>query len=120
SAQLADEQKTYPVARRDDAPTLTRDDVYGLYFHGPAYRVVAESWRANGKAAGQLAAPLPPNHVPSQLPTLVGPRLVELCFQVAGLWEAAHEDRLALPAHLDRLLLGDVSGAETTEGVVAV
>jgi hypothetical protein len=52
---------------------------------------------------------------------VVGPRLVELCFQVAGLWEAAHEDRLALPAHLDRmLLLGDVGGAETTEGVVAV
>jgi NAD(P)-dependent dehydrogenase (short-subunit alcohol dehydrogenase family) len=121
SAQPADEQKADPVIRGDDAPTLTRDDVYGLYFHGPAYRVVAESWRTNGKAAGQLAAPLPPNHVPSQLPTVVGPRLVELCFQVAGLWEAGHQDRLALPAHLDRLLLlRDLGGAETTEGVVAV
>ena len=30
-------------------------------------------------------------------PTLTGPRLVELCFQAAGLWEAGREGRLALP-----------------------
>ncbi len=44
-------------------------------------------------------------------PTLLGPRLEELCFQVAGLWEAGHEGRLALPAHVDRLTVtGDVTG----------
>jgi hypothetical protein len=28
------------------------------------------------------------------------PRLVELCFQAAGLWQAGLEGRLALPAHV--------------------
>ena len=30
---------------------------------------------------------LPGNHMPADRPTLMSPRLIELCFQTAGLWE---------------------------------
>jgi hypothetical protein len=53
--------------------------------------------------------------------TVLAPRLVELCFQVAGLWESGHEGQLGLPAHLDRLrLFGVPSSAETGADVLAV
>ena len=95
-------------------------DVYRLYFHGPAYQVVAEAWRDDGAAAGRLNDHLPVDHEPSGVALLLGPRLEELCFQVAGLWEAGHEGRLALPAHVDRLsVLGEVATGEA-ENVVAV
>ena len=46
---------------------------------------------------------------------------MELCFQVAGLWEAGREGRLALPAHVDRLsVLGDVGDRPTATALVAV
>jgi hypothetical protein len=100
---------------------LTPEDVYRLYFHGPAYQVVAEGWRAGGAAAGRLATDLPADYRPPGQPTVLAPRLVELCFQVAGLWEAGREGRLALPAHVDRLrVVGDVPTGLLPEGVVAV
>jgi hypothetical protein len=77
---------------------LPPEQVYRLYFHGPAYRVVGSAWRQDVGAAARFAADLPA-HVDG--PTLAGPRLVELCFQAAGLWEAGTEGRLALPAHVD-------------------
>ena len=35
--------------------------------------------------------------MPSDRPLVTAPRLVELCFQTAGLWQAGREDVLALP-----------------------
>jgi hypothetical protein len=32
------------------------------------------------------------------------PRLVELCFQTAGVWELGITGRMALPTHIDRVL----------------
>ncbi len=90
-------------AKAGDAPAIAPSDVYRLYFHGPAYQVVAEAWRDDSAAAGRLAQDMPVDHEPSSAATVLGPRLEELCFQVAGLWEAGHEGRLALPAHVDRL-----------------
>ena len=86
-------------------------DVYRLYFHGPAYQVVGEAW-AGRRRGCRAASPSTcrADQEPASAPTLLGPRLEELCFQVAGLWEAGREGRLALPAHVDRLsVLGDVS-----------
>jgi NAD(P)-dependent dehydrogenase (short-subunit alcohol dehydrogenase family) len=109
-----------PLARDAAAPVIAPADVYQLYFHGPAYQVVAEAWRDNGAAAGRLAEQLPADRQPADAPTVLGPRLEELCFQVAGLWEAGHEGRLALPAHVDRLtVLGELATGEA-EGVVAI
>ncbi len=78
-------------------PTIEAERVYSFYFHGPAYQVVSSAWRADDSSVGALADPLPDNHVPAELAVITAPRLIELCFQTAGLWQAGREDRLALP-----------------------
>lgn len=44
------------------------------------------AWRHGDGVAGRLARPLPPDHRPEELPTLMEPQLIELCFQTAGAW----------------------------------
>jgi len=61
---------------------------------------VGAAWRAGDQAVASLADALPEHHQPPGAPLATAPRLVELCFQAAGLWEAALEGRLALPAHV--------------------
>jgi hypothetical protein len=78
-------------------------DIYRLYFHGPAYRVIASSWRSGNQVVGQFASKLPANHEPEHLPTVVSPRLIELCFQTAGMWELSTKARIGLPYRVDRL-----------------
>ncbi|MGD9702702.1 MAG: SDR family NAD(P)-dependent oxidoreductase [Acidimicrobiia bacterium] len=88
-------------------PTLAATQVYSFYFHGPAYQVLDAAWRADDGAVGRLTDPLPDNHRPAGLPLAIAPRLIELCFQTAGLWQAGREDRLALPMRVGsaRLLI---------------
>jgi acyl transferase domain-containing protein len=93
--------------QRDPVPESTgvsAKDVYRLYFHGPAYQVVGAAWRHDGAAAARLATDLPPAHQPPQAPTVLDPRVLELCFQAAGLWEAGTAGRLALPRYVGRVL----------------
>jgi hypothetical protein len=108
-----------PIGRPDGATLLDHADVYRLYFHGPAFQVVGAGWREDEAAVVRLAADLPPGHRPADLPTLLAPRLVELCFQAAGLWEAGVKGRLALPAHVGRVL-APVGMPESGDGLVAV
>jgi hypothetical protein len=96
----------------EQTPSITAEQVYRLYFHGPAYRVVGSAWRFEEGAAARFAADLPAQFatgaeasVPQDPPTLTGARLVELCFQAAGLWEAGVDGRLALPLHVDAVRL---------------
>ncbi|GIK58732.1 MAG: hypothetical protein BroJett015_43950 [Chloroflexota bacterium] len=71
--------------------------IYGIYFHGPAYRVL-ESVKIDGsRAIGLLAENLPPNMHPSDAPELMAPRLIELCFQTAGVWQIRQQQTMALP-----------------------
>jgi hypothetical protein len=78
-------------------------DIYRIYFHGPAYRVVDSAWRDGEAIAGRLAGALPPDHRPEELPTLMEPRLIELCFQTAGLGELGSRGRMGLPLRVDRV-----------------
>ncbi len=41
------------------------------------------------------------------------PRLIELCFQTAGVWELGTSGRMALPTHVDRALLFDGDGVQS-------
>ncbi len=61
------------------------------------------AWRANGHVVGALAGDLPPNHEPPERVTDFVPRLIELCFQTAGVWELGTAGRMALPTHVDRV-----------------
>ena len=78
-------------------------EIYPLYFHGPAYQVVERAWWDGHRIVGLMANSLPANHLPSELPTLMAPRLIELCFQTAGLWEMGTQARMGLPLHIDRV-----------------
>jgi len=80
-------------------------EIYGLYFHGPAYQVVERAWWDGHQMMGMLSGRLPANHQPADLPTLMAPRLIELCFQTAGLWEMGVQGRMGLPQHLDEVCL---------------
>ena len=51
-----------------------------------------------------MAENLPSNHQPPEQPRSMAPRLIELCFQTAGLWEIA-QGRMGLPQHIDRVSL---------------
>ncbi|MGZ6705847.1 MAG: SDR family NAD(P)-dependent oxidoreductase [Solirubrobacteraceae bacterium] len=80
------------------------DDVYGVYFHGPSFQVLDHVWVRNGGAVGRLAEKLPTDHEPATAPIEFVPRLVELCFQTAGIRELANDGRMALPTRVGRIV----------------
>jgi hypothetical protein len=106
-----------PVPAGPTDGSLEADDLYAVYFHGPTYQVVERAWRDgdSDRCVGAFARDLPPNHA-GGAPTVLAPRLLELCFQTAGIWEIATTGRMALPEHVDRV---EVFGAEETD-LVAV
>jgi hypothetical protein len=74
---------------------------------------VSAAWRDGDASVATLTDSLPSNHVPPAQPLSTAPRLIELCFQTAGLWQAGLEDRLALP-----MRVGRASWPATPEGPV--
>ena len=83
---------------------IDSDAVYDVYFHGPAYQVLESAWSGDfDTAVGQFAKDLPANHSPEELPTLIAPRLIELCFQTAGMYELGIDGRFGLPSKIGRV-----------------
>ncbi len=76
---------------------IGREAVYEVYFHGPAYQVIERAAVEGDGVVALMAAGLPPNARPKEAEALVGPRLLELCFQAAGLWLLAKKETMALP-----------------------
>jgi hypothetical protein len=101
----SEECEDVPVISGQDGQLVEPDAIYRLYFHGPAYQVLAEAGRAGGAAVGRLADPMPEHHVPTDQQTVTGPRLSELCFQTAGLVQAGTTGELALPAAVEAVRL---------------
>jgi hypothetical protein len=58
---------------------------------------------------GCMTANLPLDTSNANQASLVGPRLIELCFQTAGVWEIGRTGQLALPAAVDRVIVRDPS-----------
>jgi hypothetical protein len=92
---------------------VTRDDIYHVFFHGPAYQVIDEAWHRGPDAVAHLARHLPAGHAPENGRTTSEPRLAEACFQAAGLWEIGHAGHLALPAHVDAVSMPHRVAPET-------
>jgi hypothetical protein len=103
-APLGDEAPTPPPPSPDGRGT-TADAIYGVYFHGPAFRVLERAWRGDQGPVGLYATDLPSDHVPADRPELASPRLIELFFQTAGIWEIGRHGRFGLPQHVDRIVL---------------
>jgi 3-oxoacyl-(acyl-carrier-protein) synthase/NAD(P)-dependent dehydrogenase (short-subunit alcohol dehydrogenase family) len=80
-----------------DGRLVEQERIYTIYFHGPAYQVLERVALDGDQAIGMLAEGLPPNTNPEQVESLVAPRLIELCFQTAGVWEMAAKGIMALP-----------------------
>ena len=59
-------------------PTVTAEDIYRIYFHGPAYQVLDEAWKSDGGMVGRLAAKLPPSHHPEDISMVTVPRLARV------------------------------------------
>ena len=78
-------------------------EIYRVYFHGPAYQVLEKAWWDGKQIIGLLAKDMPPNHYPRELPTLAAPRLIELCFQTAGVWELGVQGRMGLPQRVRQI-----------------
>ena len=94
---------------------LGPEQVYSFYFHGPAYQVVDAAWRADGAALGRLSDHLPQDRQPADARLVNAPRLVELCFQTAGLWQAGRDHQLALPLAVDRVSVRSVEAVPEGE-----
>lgn len=84
-------------------PVVTAEDIYRVYFHGPAYQVLDGAWPSAGALVGRMREGLPPNHRPEQQPLAIAPRLVELVFQAAGVLEIGRTGTLGLPARVGRI-----------------
>jgi NAD(P)-dependent dehydrogenase (short-subunit alcohol dehydrogenase family)/acyl carrier protein len=92
-----------PVPGSQPGAIVEASEIYRLYFHGPAYQVLERAWWDGKRIVALMTNELPANHSPADLPTLMGPRLIELCFQAAGLWEMGVQGRMGLPQHIDRV-----------------
>lgn len=102
-----------------EGPTVAADDIYRIYFHGPAYQVLAEGWSDGGRTFGRAAAELPAGTSPPDAPLCTAPRSLELCFQTAGVWEIGATSAMALPMHIDRVVVSG-NATEKLDGLVAV
>jgi NAD(P)-dependent dehydrogenase (short-subunit alcohol dehydrogenase family)/acyl carrier protein len=86
------------------AYTVQAAEIYKLYFHGPAFQVLAGVQRSGEMVLGKLQRDLPA--ITSGGQTLFStPILLELCLQTAGVWEAGLTGTLALPSSIGQLRL---------------
>jgi hypothetical protein len=79
------------------------DQIYRIFFHGPAYRVIDRAGVMGDQAMGVFALDLPPNASPNDGISIMAPRLIELCFQTAGVWKIAAQRQMALPLAIERI-----------------
>jgi acyl transferase domain-containing protein/acyl carrier protein len=87
---------------------IGHEDIYRVYFHGPAYRVLEMVNRlSTGQVVGTMRTPLPADTTTPNSTSMVGPRLVELCFQTAGVWEIGQTGQMGLPSVVDRVTVFD-------------
>jgi hypothetical protein len=87
---------TFAAPAPDTLP-IDQELIYRAYFHGPAYQVLERARVDGQQAVGLMPATLPPNTAPANADSLIAPRLIELCFQTAGIWEMATKGVMALP-----------------------
>ncbi|KAA3610668.1 MAG: SDR family NAD(P)-dependent oxidoreductase [Calditrichaeota bacterium] len=103
-SELPDAINSKPVGN-SQGKAIAKEDIYKLYFHGPAYQVLQKVWKSDDRIIGEFAAKLPANHTPEERATFADPRLIELCFQTAGIWEMGAKDRMGLPHRIAEVKL---------------
>ncbi len=84
--------------------TVKAEDIYRLYFHGPAFQVLEGVQRSGTGLIGKMNRNLP-SILSTEHTLLSTPTLVELCFQTAGIWEIGKTGTMALPSSIECLTL---------------
>ena len=84
--------------------TLQAEDIYKLYFHGPAFQVLAGVQKNGELVLGKLNKQIPPL-MESDKKLVSVPILVELCLQTAGVWDIGKDGSLSLPQSIGSLRL---------------
>jgi malonyl CoA-acyl carrier protein transacylase len=87
-----------------DQLVVSREDIYKLYFHGPAFQVLDGVARDGDHILGKMHIGLPQITAEKQ-EFLSLPQLVELCLQTAGVYEVGQTGVLALPSSIGSLTL---------------
>jgi acyl transferase domain-containing protein/NAD(P)-dependent dehydrogenase (short-subunit alcohol dehydrogenase family) len=112
-AKQAPQAETRAAASELKGRLFEATNIYRVYFHGPAYQVLERVSTQDNRTVGLMAQGLPANHASGQR-LAAAPRLIELCFQTAGLWQMLAEHRMGLPAHIDRVTV--FRSPESAEG----
>ena len=94
--------------------TVAAAHIYELFFHGPAFRVVAAAGLAGGAMVGRAGAVPALTRHPAPVDP-VDPVVVELAMQTAGLLDVATRRRMMIPASLARLEYDDEPRAVDAE-----
>ena len=97
AAKMPKAKKLKFKAPKAEEMPIVAEDIYKIYFHGPAYQVLERVQVDGDRAIGLLADKLPANSQPADVAELIAPRLVEFCFQTAGVWEIHTKQQMALP-----------------------
>lgn len=91
---LPDSWQSIPEWRSDSY--LSKEDIYKVYFHGPAFQVLAGVQRNDEYVLGKLQPDFTEGS--NQLMQLSShPMLIELCFQTAGVYEIGAKGKMCLP-----------------------
>ena len=106
-------QASVSVPKWNGNYTVKAEDIYRLYFHGPAFQVLDGVQRSGDAVIGKLNKRLPAFTSGEGQALLSTPTLVELCFQTAGIWEIGKTGIMALPSSIESLTLyrQNVNGA---------
>ena len=103
---LVSEQKISPP-RWNGAYTLPAENIYQLYFHGPAFQILEGVQQSENEITGKMKTPLLPltaeAGISDQETELGLPVLIELCFQTAGIWEIAETGVMSLPVAVGKV-----------------
>ena len=90
--------------RMNGKPRVSAEDIYDLYFHGPAFQVLQNVQQQGEYVLGQCQFGSL-SEVDRLLNAASQPLLVESCFQTAGVWEIGHDGRFSLPQSIGKLSL---------------
>ncbi|MBE2267274.1 MAG: SDR family NAD(P)-dependent oxidoreductase [Anaerolinea sp.] len=98
---------------------ISAEQVYKVYFHGDAYQVIEAAGVDGDVTMALMRADLPPNSLPADAAALLNPRLVELLFQTAGVWQIQTNGAMALPMAVEAVTAHAIpDGSERLYGVV--
>jgi hypothetical protein len=96
------EEARAQAPRWNGSATVKAEDIYRLYFHGPAFQVLEGVQLSGGTVLGRLNKNLP-SILHKEHALLSTPTLVELCFQTAGIWEIGKTGTMGLPRSIESL-----------------